>query len=57
MYNFKFYADILLGVVNILCGYPENNKIDLDRFGIMIAHEPGGASINNLKHWIQQTKT
>ena len=43
--------------MNILCGYPVTNKIDIDRFGIMIAHEPGGASINNLKHWIQLTKT
>lgn len=57
MYNFKLYINIFLHIVNLLCGYPESNKIDLDRFGVIIAHEPGGASVNNLKHWIQQTKT
>lgn len=57
MYNFKIYINIFLHIVNLLCGYPESNKIDLDRFGTIIAHEPGGASVNNLKHWIQLAKS
>lgn len=57
MYNFKVYINIFLHIVNLLCGYPQANKIDLDKFGTIIAHEPGGASVNNLKHWIQLARS
>ena len=38
MYNFKFYIDLFLHIVNVLCGYPESNKIDLSHLGVVIAH-------------------
>lgn len=37
----------------MLCGTPKKNKINLDRLGVIIAHEPGGASIPNVLQWIQ----
>lgn len=38
IYNTKFYMNAFLHVVNVLCGYPENNKIDLEKFGVIITH-------------------
>lgn len=37
----------------MLCGKPINNKIDTDRLGVIISHEPGGASIPNVLQWVQ----
>ena len=53
IYNTKFYFSLFFGIVNILCGTPNKNKIDLDRLGVIISHEPGGASIHNVLQWIQ----
>lgn len=44
---------MFFGIVNILCGTPNKNKIDLERLGVIISHEPGGASIQNVLQWIQ----
>ena len=44
-------------IVNALCGLPIQNKIDLDRFGVIISQEPGGASVTNAHHWIQMYRS
>jgi len=46
------YQYCLFGVVNKLCGYPAKNKIDMNYFGVMVSHEPGGASTKNIVHWL-----
>lgn len=48
-YVFKFF----LGIVNALCGVPVVDKIDKSRLGVIISHEPGGASIPNVMQWVQ----
>ena len=37
IYLTKFYFKLFLQIVNGLCGNPRNNKIDLDRFGVIIS--------------------
>ncbi|KAM3141087.1 hypothetical protein pb186bvf_006888 [Paramecium bursaria] len=44
---------ILFWVTEQLCGYSQRNKIDLEKFGFMVAHEPGGCSVKNLLQWMQ----
>jgi lysosomal acid lipase/cholesteryl ester hydrolase len=51
IYNNGIYFKGFLNIVNLLCGVPSENKFDLERFGVMIAHEPGGASVNNILQW------
>lgn len=53
IYNTGIYFKGFLNIVNMLCGSPNENKFDLERFGVIIAHEPGGASVNNILQWIQ----
>lgn len=54
IYNSWFYFKLFLLIVKGLCGHnQEKEKINLDRFGVVISHEPGGTSINNVLHWIQ----
>jgi lysosomal acid lipase/cholesteryl ester hydrolase len=53
IYNTKFYFSLFFGIVNILCGTPNRNKIDKERLGVIISHQPGGASIPNVLQWIQ----
>lgn len=48
IYNTKFYFNFFFGIVNMLCGKPVRNKIDSERLGVIISHEPGGASIPNV---------
>ena len=36
--NTKAYLSFFFGVVNMLCGTPKKNKINLDRLGVIIAH-------------------
>ena len=53
IYNTSYCFNLFYGIVNILCGKPTNNKIDKNRLGLIISHEPGGASIPNVLQWIQ----
>ena len=53
IYNTDFYFKFFFGIVNTLCGKPMKNKIDTDRLGVIISHEPGGTSIPNVEQWIQ----
>lgn len=40
--------------INALCGANQNEpKIDGKRFGVILSHEPGGSSVNNVLHWVQ----
>ena len=57
IYNTKIYFNIFYGIVNILCGSPIKSKIDHERLGVIISHEPGGASIPNVEQWIQFHKS
>ena len=40
-------------LIKEICGYTKINKINIQKFGEMIAVEPGGASVQNLIHWMQ----
>lgn len=51
IYNTGIYFKGFLGIVNLLCGYTKESNFDLERFGVIIAHEPGGASVNNILQW------
>ncbi|CAM5999488.1 unnamed protein product [Sphagnum balticum] len=48
IYNTGFYFKGFMAFVNLLSGYSKENNIDLQRFGVIIAHEPGGTSVNNV---------
>lgn len=39
--------------VRLLCGFSSKNKISDRYFGVMLTHEPGGASSNNTLQWVQ----
>jgi hypothetical protein len=51
IYNTSLYFKGFLQIVNLLCGEPNENKIDLSRLGVIIAHEPGGSSTDNIMQW------
>lgn len=53
VYNYSFYHSITMLFVRLLCGFSIKNKISKDYFGVMLTHEPGGASSNNTLQWIQ----
>jgi hypothetical protein len=57
IYNTDFYFKMFFGIVNLLCGKPLKNKIDTERLGVIISHEPGGTSIPNVQQWVQFYKT
>lgn len=42
------YKRLLFWITNLICGYPLKNKIDLNKFGFMVAHEPGGTSTRTI---------
>lgn len=44
-----FLYDVgLFHVMNLLCGFPEENRIPRDKVSVIVTHEPGGASIRNI---------
>ena len=45
------FRNMWFSVTNLICGYPDQNKIDLNKFGFMVAHEPGGCSTKNIIQW------
>jgi hypothetical protein len=54
IYNSEGFCKGIHWVVRSLCGKNKKNvKINLERFGIIMSHEPGGSSINNVHHWVQ----
>jgi hypothetical protein len=53
VYNYNFYHDMTMLFVRLLCGFSVKNKIPKDYFGVMLTHEPGGASSNNTLQWVQ----
>ena len=54
IYNSWLYFQLFYQIVVGLCGKNLNgDRINLDRFGVIISHEPGGSSITNVQHWIQ----
>lgn len=53
IYNTQFCYNFFFGIVNMLCGRPVKDKIDGSRLGVIISHEPGGASILNVEQWLQ----
>lgn len=57
IYNTGIYFKGFFHIVNLLCGTPSENNFDLERFGVIIAHEPGGASVNNILQWVQFART
>lgn len=57
IYNTDFCFKFFFSIVNILCGKPIKDKIDTERLGVIISHEPGGASIPNVQQWVQFYKT
>ena len=57
IYLTKFYFNMFMAIVDKLCGVPTKNKIDAERFGVIISQEPGGASVTNAHHWIQMYRS
>jgi hypothetical protein len=51
-YNSRIHFNIVMLFVRLLCGFSVENKIPKEYFGVMLAQEPGGASVNNLKQWV-----
>ena len=51
--NSKVHFQVMMGFISLLCGFSNNSKIPKDLFGVIITHEPGGASTNNTLHWVQ----
>ncbi|CAD8125346.1 unnamed protein product [Paramecium sonneborni] len=49
----QIFRSFFFEVTNQLCGFPQKNKIDLNRFGNMVAHEPGGSASKNIVQWMQ----
>jgi len=43
----------MMHVVNLLCGYTRTKRINRQRLGIMMVHEPGGSSTKALLQWMQ----
>ena len=53
-YNVPIYPQIIMAAILGLCGSNKDKpRIDINRLGMMVTHEPGGASINNVNHWVQ----
>ena len=57
MYNSKIHAFLIMYFIRMLCGFSKNNKISSEYFGVMLTHEPGGASPNNILQWINCYRT
>jgi hypothetical protein len=54
IYNSWLYFKGFFMFINALCGANQNEpKIDGKRFGVILSHEPGGSSVNNVLHWVQ----
>lgn len=53
VHHYCFYSDIILNFIHFLCGKTEKNNLDVKRLGILVSHEPGGTSIQSVKHWVQ----
>lgn len=54
IYNSYLFLKGVLWFVNSLCGANRDKvKINLKRFGVIMSHEPGGTSVNNVEHWVQ----
>lgn len=49
----SLFWDGLFLVMNLLCGFPESNKLPRHLVPVIVSHEPGGTSIKNIIHWIQ----
>ena len=55
--NNKIHSKLIMLFIRWLCGFNEKNKIPNDYFGVMLTHEPGGASPNNILQWINCYRT
>ena len=54
IYNSWFYFNLFYYIVVGLCGKnKKGDRISMERFGVIIAHEPGGSSISNVHQWLQ----
>ena len=53
IHHYAFYANIILNFIYLLCGKTERNNLDVKRLGVLVSHEPGGTSIQSVKHWVQ----
>lgn len=54
IYNNILYLKTFSTFVYELCGYNTDKEgINLERFGAILSHEPGGSSIMNIIHWVQ----
>ena len=54
IYNSWIYFQLFYQIVVGLCGRnSKGDRINLERFGVIISHEPGGSSISNVHHWLQ----
>jgi hypothetical protein len=53
IYNSRLHYHIMMKFIRMLSGHTLRNKIPTELFGVIITHEPGGASANNALHWVQ----
>jgi pimeloyl-ACP methyl ester carboxylesterase len=40
-------------VIKLIVGFTQSNHFNVSRLSVMSSHEPGGASLRTLNHWIQ----
>ena len=53
-YNCDLYFQAILFFIQSLCGFNKiKPRINFERLGMIVTHEPGGCSVNNTLHWLQ----
>ena len=55
--NCKFHFNFILMFIRMLCGFSVKDKIANKYFEVMLAHQPGGTSANNVVQWIDCFRT
>jgi len=48
-----FGSFVCENVIKLICGFTEGSNFNATRLPVMSSHEPGGASLKTLHHWIQ----
>jgi pimeloyl-ACP methyl ester carboxylesterase len=48
-----YSAYMCQNVIKLIVGFTQSNHFNVTRLSVMSSHEPGGASLRTLNHWIQ----
>jgi len=46
------HYNMVMLFIRLLCGFSKKNKFSEDYMGVMLTHEPGGCSTNNIFQWV-----